>query len=289
MIKLVERISVIPLINTSYTGFTKSEKKVADIVLKDPQSIIYSSITDLSEHCEVGEATILRFCKKLGFNGYQSFKMTLAQSLQKEDEVDVQLSDEITKDDSIQDVCKKILNTDICALNETFALIDYKSIEEVVEWLIKAKRIVFFGVGSSAITAQDAKNKFMRITSNVEFSYDSHMQSMIASLMCDKEVAIAFSYSGSTKDTIEMLKTAKKTGAKTVCVTRYGKSPITQYADHVLLIGAKEGPLQGGALSTKIAQLFIIDILYAEYFRKNARISKFNKEKTAEAISDKLY
>ena len=286
---MVERISVIPLINTSYTGFTKSEKKVADIVLKDPQSIIYSSITDLSEQCSVGEATILRFCRKLGFNGYQSFKMTLAQSRQKEDEMEVQLSDNITKGDSIQDMSRKILNTDIFGLNETFALIDYNAIEEVVDGLIKAKRIVFFGVGSSAITAQEAKNKFMRITSNVEFSYDAHMQSMIASLMSDKEVAIAFSHSGSTKDTIEMLKTAKKAGAKTVCVTRHGKSPITQYADHVLLIGAKEGPLQGGSLSTKIAQLFLIDILYTEYFRRNARISKINKEKTAEAISDKLY
>lgn len=286
---MVAKVNVIPLINTNYTAFTKSEKLVADMVLKDPKHVLYTSITDLAEYCGVGETTVLRFCRKLGFKGYQSFKMTLAQSIQPEDDMTEQLSDEITKEDSLMDVCKKILNTDIAAINETYDLLNYEALSKAIDYLVKAKRIVFFGAGSSAITAQEAKNKFMRIIPYVDFTYDSHTQSMAASLMNEEEVAIAFSYSGSTKDTIDVLRTAKNAGAKTICITRFAKSPLTQYSDIVLLSGAKEGPFQGGALSTKMAQLFLMDILYAEYFRRNSEKSRINKEKTAEAISDKLY
>ncbi|MCM0649881.1 MurR/RpiR family transcriptional regulator [Clostridium swellfunianum] len=286
---MIEKVNVIPLINTSYNTFTKSEKKVADIVLKNPKEALYTSITDLAEHCEVGETTVLRFCRKLGFTGYQSFKMTLAQSIQSEGDVDDQLTDEITNEDSLIDVCKKVMNTNIAAINETFDLINYEALEVAIDYMVNAKRIVFFGAGASAITAHEAKNKFMRIVPYVDFTYDSHTQAMVASLMSEDEVAIAFSYSGSTKDTAEVLKTARNVGAKTICITRFAKSPITQYSDVVLLSGAKEGPLQGGALSTKMAQLYLVDILYAEYFRRNIEKSRLNKEKTAEAISDKLY
>lgn len=286
---MVEKMNVMSLINTSYMAFTKSEKKVADCVIKDPEGILYSSVTDVGELCHVGDATVLRFCRKLGFNGYQSFKMTLAQSIQREDQVGEELSHEITRKDSLQDVCKKVLSININAMNETFSLLDFENIEKTVAFMMKAKRIIFFGVGASSITAMEAKHKFMRINPYVEASFDAHAQSMIASLMNEKEVAIAFSHSGSSKDTIDILKTAKEAGAKTICITRYAKSPITQYADVVLLHGAKEGPLQGGAMSTKIAQLYLVDILYAEYFRKTDKLSLQNKEKTAEAISDKLY
>lgn len=286
---MVERINVIPLINTNYNAFTKSEKKVADMVLKNPKEALYTSITDLAEHCEVGETTVLRFCRKLGFTGYQSFKMTLAQSIQSDDDMTEQLTDEITKEDSLVDVCRKVMSTNIAAINETFDLINYKALQTAIDYMIMAKRIVFFGAGASAITAHEAKNKFMRITPYVDFTYDSHSQAMVASLMNEEEVAVAFSYSGSTKDTTDVLKTARSVGAKTICITRFAKSPITQYSDVVLLSGAKEGPLQGGALSTKMAQLYLVDIIYAEYFRKNVERSKCNKEKTAEAISDKLY
>ena len=284
-----EKSNILPTINTCYNTFTKSEKKVAELVIKDPKHILYSSITDLADEAEVGETTVLRFCRKIGFNGYQSFKMTLALSMQIEDGMAEQLSDEITKEDTLSEVSKKILNVNIAALNETFELLDYEELNIAVDYLLEAKRIVFFGVGASAVTAYEAKNKFVRIRPYVEATFDSHMQSMIASLMGSEEVAVGFSYSGSTKDTVDVMKLAKNAGAKTICITRFAKSPITQYADVVLLVGAKEGPLQGGALSTKMAQLYMIDIIYAEYFRRNSELAKENKEKTSSSISDKMY
>lgn len=286
---MVEKINVIPIINTNYLSFTKSEKKVAEVVLRDPNQILYTSITDLAYEAGVGETTILRFVRKLGFEGYHGFKMSLALGIQQENEMSKQLGDEILDEDTIHDVCRKVLNADMHALDETLRLMDYKALDRAVEYIANAKKIVFFGVGASSISAQEAKGRFLRITPNVEASYDSHMQSMMASLMGEDEVAVAFSYSGSTKDTIDIVKNAKKSGAKVICITRYAKSPITKYADVALLLGAKEGPYQGGALSTKIAQLYLIDILYTEYFRRNKEASKANKEKTVEAISSKLY
>lgn len=286
---MVDVTNVVALINSHMNAFTNSELKVAEFILKDPKPVIYTSITDIAYQVKVGEATVLRFCRKLGFKGYQSFKLTLAQGLEKADEMYKELYDEITKNDSEEEVCKKILNKSILSLNETFDLIDYKSIKKVVNYMIKAERIFFFGVGDSAVTAMDAKARFIRVTNKADAVMDSHFQSMQASLLTKKDLAIAFSHSGSTKDTVEILKKAKKCGAKTVCITHFSKSPITNYADELLLIGVNENPLQGGAITSKIAQLYLIDILYVYYYMMTAQESIFNKEKTAEAITDKLY
>ncbi len=281
--------NIIALINSNMKAFTNSEYKVAELVLKDPKSVIYTSITDMADQAQVGEATVLRFCRKLGFKGYQSFKVTLAQGVEKADEMYKELYEEITKNDSEEEVCKKVLSKSTMALNQTFDLLDYNAIRKAVDFMIKANRILFFGVGGSCVTALDAKARFMRITPKVDMVSDNHLQAMQASLLTKKDVAIAFSHSGSTKDTVDILKTAKSTGAKTVCITHFSKSPITNYADVVLLIGVNENPFQGGAMATKIAQLYLIDILYTEYFRKTAEASSINKEKTASIITDKLY
>lgn len=286
---MVDVINIVALINSHINAFTNSELKVAELVLKDPKPIIYTSITDVAYQAQVGEATVLRFCRKLGFKGYQSFKLTLAQGMEKADEMYKELYDEITKNDSEEEICKKVLNKNILSLNETFDLIDYKSIKRVVNYMIKAERIYFFGVGDSAVTALDAKARFMRVNNKVDAIMDSHFQSMQASLLTKNDIAIAFSNSGSTKDTVDILKMAKKSGAKTVCVTHFSKSPITNYADELLLIGANQSPLQGGSITSKIAQLYLIDMLYVSYYLKTAQESVSNKEKTAEAISDKLY
>jgi DNA-binding MurR/RpiR family transcriptional regulator len=111
---------------------------------------------------------------------------------------------------------------------------------------------------------------------------------MTASLMTDRDVAVIISYSGSTKDTIEVARAVKEAGAKTICITRFVKSPLTAYSDITLLCGANEGPLQGGSLSAKIAQLYLLDVLYFEYFKRTFDISVANKEKTAKAVVEKL-
>ncbi|EHQ60223.1 RpiR family transcriptional regulator [Paenibacillus dendritiformis C454] len=270
-----------------YNSFTNTERKVADYILEHTRSVIYMSITDLADACDVGESSIFRFCKSLNFKGYQEFKIALAHSITVENEIP-QLTEQIGMDDTIEQVASKVLTTNVNAINETYDLLKADDIEKAIEYMVQAERIHFFGVGTSLITALEAKNKFMRITKKTECSFDSHLQMMSAALMTERDVAVMFSYSGSTKDTIEVAKKAKEKGARIISITRFVKSPLTTHSDVTLLCGANEGPLQGGSLSAKIAQLYLLDVLYVEYFKRTYQESIDNKESTANAVIEKL-
>ncbi|MBO0600705.1 MurR/RpiR family transcriptional regulator [Sporosarcina sp. E16_3] len=281
------KIDILALIHSRYHSFTNTEKKVADYILENTKSVIYMSITDLADICDVGESSIFRFCKTLKLRGYQEFKIALANNNTLEYEMP-QLSSKITMQDTIDELSSKILATTVNALTETHNLININDVSEAVDMIIKGDRIHFFGVGASLMTALDAKNKFMRITNKTECSIDSHLQIMSASLMTKNEVAVLISYSGSTKDTIEVAKVAKERGANIISITRFAKSPLTSYSDITLLCGANEGPLQGGSLSAKISQLYLLDLLYTEYFKRTNKESSNNKASTANAVIEKM-
>lgn len=276
-------------IHANYSIFTKAEKKVADFILVNSQDVLYMSITDLADACDVGDTSVFRFCRALQFHGYQEFKMTLAQNVNSEDGGVPQLSGEINITDSIEEMAKKVLSTNVSALNETYDMIKENDISLAVNYMLNARKIVFFGVGASLITAMEARNKFMRIIPNVECIFDTHLQTMTAALMTKDDLAVTISYSGSTKDTVDIAKLCRSIGVKVISITRFGKSPLTSYSDLTLLNGANEGPLQGGSLSAKISQLYLLDVLYVEYFRKTFENSKINKKKTSSAVTNKLY
>lgn len=278
---------ILRIMDENYEKFTKLEKKVADFVVENSQKVLYTSITDLAEMCGVGDTTVFRFCKALNLNGYQDFKMLLAQDIANTNGAN-DIVGTVELQDDVKTICEKALSTNIAALNETFNLLDFNSVARAVELMTLAKRIHFFGMGSSGLIALEAKQKFMRIIPNVEFVSDCHMQYMAASLLDSKDLAIIISYSGSTKDMIEVHKLAKQNGCKTICITRYARSPITNFADIVLQCGSNEGPMDGGASSTIMVQLYIMEILYLQYFMKNFAECKANKSKTTESISSKL-
>ena len=279
---------ILARIEENYVKFTKLEKKVADFVFDNPQKVLYTSITDLADMCGVGDTTVFRFCKALNLNGYQDFKMLLAQDIANTNGANNIIVGTIDIQDDVKTICEKALTTSIAALNETYNILDFDAVSKAVEYMSLAKRIHFFGMGSSGLIALEAKQKFMRIIPNVEFVSDCHMQYMAASLLDSKDLAIIISYSGSTKDMIEIHKLAKQNGCKTICITRYARSPITNFADIVLQCGSNEGPLDGGASSTIMVQLYIIEILYLQYFMRNNAECKLNKSKTTESISSKL-
>jgi len=281
-------VTIFSIINSKYNNLTATEKKVADYVLENSRSVVYMSITDLADACGVGESSIFRFCKSLSYKGYQEFKIALAHSTTVENEIP-QLTDKVLMNDTIEQVASKVLSTNISALNETFSLLDIRKIDKAIDYLVEAERVLFFGVGSSLMTAMEAKNKFMRITNKTECSIDSHLQMMSAALMTKRDVAVIISYSGSTKDTIDVAKKAKERGATIISITRFEKSPLTSYSDLSLLCGANEGPLQGGSLSAKISQLYLLDVLYVEYFKRTYEESILNKESTAAAVTEKLF
>ncbi|MCM3765097.1 MurR/RpiR family transcriptional regulator [Neobacillus niacini] len=280
-------VDIFSLIRSRYNAFTNTEKKVADYILEHTKDVLYMSITDLADACNVGESSVFRFCKTMNLKGYQEFKIVLAHSIS-QGEGTPQLSGEITMQDSVEELSSKILTTTVSALTETRNLLNEKDISKAIDYMIAADRIHFFGVGASLMTAMEAKNKFIRITNKTECSLDSHLQIMSAALMTPKDVAVLISYSGSTKDTIDVAKVVKERGAKIISITRFAKSPLTSYADITLLCGANEGPLQGGSLTAKISQLYLLDLLYVEYFKRTFNQSAHNKELTANSVIEKM-
>jgi DNA-binding MurR/RpiR family transcriptional regulator len=275
-------------IRSRYNTLTKAEKKVADYILADPRSMLYLSITDLAEACGVGDTSVFRFCRDLDLKGYQAFKMAVAQSVSADDEAPKTPGND-TEADSLTDMIRKMLNTCVGALKETSDLISGQQIAEAVRWMADAAHIHFYGVGASMITALDGYHKFMRILPKASMTIDSHLQAMSAALLTEKDLAIIVSYSGSTKDTVEIARIAKSRGARVICITRFIKSPLTSFSDLTLLCGANEGPYQGGSMSARIAQMFLLDVLYMAYYRQTHEQSKANRALTTDSITDKLF
>lgn len=267
-------------------SFTKSEQKVASIVLQQTDSVIYYSVIDLAEKAGVGETTVLRFCRKIGFRGYQEFKLALAQELVTPAK---NLHGEVGEHDTPDIIAQKVTATNHQAISDTSALLDGEQIERCVELLQKAGTIHFYGVGTSAVTAQDAKYAFMRIGLRVDAMSESHLQAMAAATLGPGDVAIGLSVSGSTKDTIDSLKVAKQAGATTICMTHYRRSPITNVADMTLLTAAQEGPLQGGSLAAKIAQLHVLDVICTTLAMLTKEKALLYKERTAKAVLERKY
>ena len=274
-------------VKLAYNQFTKAEKKVASYILQNPREVLFMSITDLAEACDVGDTSVFRFCKTMELKGYQEFKMMLSLGLRDQENNEGEFTGAISLADSFPELAKKVLNTNVSALTETYSLLDETVFSNVIDVLHKAKRITF-GVGASLLTALKATNKFLRIEPKVYCIQDSHMQAMAASMLGPEDAAVLFSYSGATKDTIHLAELAKGAKASVICITPVMKSPLTSYADFTLLCGANEGPLQGGSTSAEISQLFLVDMMYSEYYRRYFDMCSKNNEKTSGAVIDKL-
>lgn len=271
--------------------FTKAEKKVADYILQHPRDVLFMSITDLADACQVGDTSVFRFCKTMGLQGYQEFKMNLSLSMDadpmKEDVGDLQSADLLEAD--AQHVVDHVLQTNISALRDTAALLKVEELSKAVDWLVEAREVHFFGVGSSMLTAMEGVAQFMRVTGKVRCTMDAHMQAMSAALMTPRDVAVVISYSGSTKDTIHVAELAKHAGARVIAITRFVKSPLTSFADLTILCGANEGPLQSGSTSGKVSQLFLLNLLFTGYYRRTNEDSTSHNQMTSRAVVDKLY
>lgn len=272
-------------IHTYLPSLTRSEQKVAEIVLANTDDLMYYSVTELADFAGVGETTVMRFCRKIGFNGYQDFKLSLAQNVGVR-RTDGQHEDE---DEDHGDFVKMIYETNVNILKSSMSLLAKENLMQAIEWIDEARHVQFFGVGASGITALDAKNRLLRIGRRSEAATDSHIQAMMAVSMSEGDVAFGISVSGSTIDTNNMLMKAKENGAKVIAITNYAKSPITAIADIVLLTAGKEMPLEGGSIGAKISQLFIIDLICEGLARRNVVLTKQMKEKTARAVIDRSY
>ena len=273
----------IAIIKSCYPSLSKTEKKVADYILKERGKIIYQTLLEISQNIEVGEATIIRFVRKIGFSGFQDLKFEIA----KENNNDIDSngnSVDNNYDSYVDENAERIAQTII----NTKSTLDKDNLKLAVKMTTEAKRVFFYGVGASGFTANEAQDRFMRLGVIGNSVIDPHFQSMYSSISNSQDVIIVFSISGYTKDIIEALKIAKQENTKIIAITSYILSPVAQLADCVLLTSAKENPLEGGSFTGKISQLYIIDLLCSEYLMQNKKSASLQKQKTAEAVVSKV-
>ncbi len=275
-------------ISHKYARMTKTEKKIADFVLSSPKEALSATITDLAKFCNVGETSVFRFCRTLNLKGYQDFKLSLALSSSSSEAVYKKDNISILSTKNCEETAVKVLETYNLALSQAFEHLNFNSIPKVVELILSSRSVNLFGFGGSGTSAAEGRNKFMKILPNINFTHDSHIQLTQAALLSQDDLAIIFCNSGITKDCIEIAKICHKNSAKVVFVTMFQKTPALEYTDILLLCGAHEGPLEGGSIAAKTAQLFLIDILYAECFKKLGEQALDNKKKTSQVIIEKM-
>ena len=239
-----------------YKSLGAAEKKIADWIAENPGKIISLSIVDLAEKCKCSEATIVRFSRKVGLEGYQDLKIALAS------ESKTTVSTSISADDTAIQMFDKACNEIYCSLELTKKALDPDALAVAADAICKAGKIALFGLGNSASVALDASHKFIRAGLNATACSDNHMQMIVASHLAEGDVAIGVSHSGSSKDIVEALKVAKEHGATTIAITNVGKSPIDKVSDVVLHTSSAETDYTILALNSRIAQLAIIDTLY---------------------------
>ena len=276
-------------IKSHYNTFTRAEKHIADYVLSSAKNVLYMSITELANACDVGDTSVFRFCRHLGKSGYQDFKVDLAQAVSEAHSMPVLSNCIVNRSDSTDVMIQKVLNNNIAVLKETYQLIDPETLATTTRWLGEADRICFFGVGASSASAMEANNRFLRVCSKTECILDARIQMMRASLMHKNDVAILFSYSGATKETVAIAQAAKDAGAHTVCISRFARSPLAELCDLLYLCGGNEGPLQSGNLSVKTSQLLLMEVLYIAFCQANSDECEQHRQLTTSFLErDKL-
>lgn len=273
-------------IKSAMEDFKPSERAVADFVLRDPERVMQMSVSEAARDSGVGEATIIRFCRALGYKGYQEFKLRLAQDLVEPVEF---IHENISFADTTADLAQKVFQTNIKAVEDTMKAVDPEMVEVAAKALAEAGRVDIYGVGYSSFTALDAKLKFVRLGLIADSYGDAHLQAMAAASLKKGDVAIGISHSGSTKDVVDALASARKSGAATIAITNFSPSPITRASDIVLLTASPESPLGGEVLTSRIAQLCVLDVLSVALAVTLGEGCLELFKKTSEAVKKKRY
>ena len=254
------------MLRTKRDSLTKSGIIVADYLMQHAEDAQYLSISSLAKACGVAEATIFRFCRALGFDGYNEMKIALAKATATAMPVSLKLEPGV----------------------DTRSALDPESVDRAATLLQRARQVFFFGQGGSYILACDIWARFSMLSTKFRTAGDSHMQAIAASLMGPEDVVVFVSYSGATRDMMDSLHLARENGAKVILLTHYSDAPGAALADVVLLCGAKESPLDSGSMPVKLAVLFVANVLVLRYTLDNQELANLSLSRTSRALGSKL-
>jgi len=245
------------LIKEKFETLTKSEKKIGQFILNNKRTIIYGTMETIKKSVDVGDATIVRFSKKLGFAGFNDLKIALAKNELAKNSVN---SSRYFYDD----IADHLVNV----LKDTASLINADDLNEAVHMLSDSNKMYIFGVGHSGEIGKDFSKMLLRVGLIVQAETDPHFQSQMAAIMTKNDLVIGISLSGETKDTYDSLQVARKNGAKVISITNNNLSSIAQISDITLQTSIEEF-LNGGSLAGQLSQLYVCEVLIHGYERQN--------------------
>lgn len=262
-------------IQSLYNSFSDKEKQIADYMLQNPETIVHSTINQVADQLSLADATVFRFCKRLGFKGYQAMKIALASDIIEPIE---DIHETIQESDTEAEIMSKVFQSNKNALTYTQEVLDESTVRQAVQYLLEASELHFYGSGGSGVTAQDGQHKFMRTGLPSHAYTDAHWQVMAASQLKPQDVAIVISHSGANEDVLEAMDVAKEQGARIIAITSYAKTPISQKADLTLQTISRETEYRSEALASRLAELSLLDGLYVNYCIKK-------KDQAQEAVA----
>ena len=243
-----------------------SERKVAKYVSENLNCMVGLSVEELARRSSSSQAAVVRFCKKLGCKGYRDFSIQLVTELAVAQNMSADRGDsynDIQEGADAENVIRNVCRLNIQAIEETLSLMEPEMVEMTADRLFHAQRLDVYAIAASNMVAQDAQQKFMRINKRVTAYADPHLQLSSAASLTPADVAIALSWSGETREVLEAAELAKKNGAFLIAITRYGRVSLAEYADVHFGLSAPEMAIRSGAMSSRIAQMTMIDILFS--------------------------
>jgi len=273
-------ISVIPYIISQKEDLNESQCKIADYVISCPGKIINQTSKEIADTLNLSEATIVRFCQRLGFKGYRDFRLKLAQDQGNNSAFHVPSG--ITRDDDCMEVVKKVMQIEFEDIKFTSDMLNESVILKVLELITNCNKLAFFGVGSSALVASTAKEHFLHYGKSAYAELEGLSQIVLANTLDPGDVAFAISISGMSKVPINAIEVAAKCGAHTICLTQNPTSPLAKISDCVLQVYRKDRSMDDLGTTTRIVHMSLIDALAVAYASQEwdrvAQIASANRE-----------
>ncbi len=272
-------------LQANYSTLRKSEKKIADYLQQHAQERLDFSITELARRLEVSETTVSRFCRVIGLRGFQDLKLSMAASMTAVEEFK-NIPPAIHEGDSTPEIGRKLSESLAGSISKTQQSLNVQDMDKAIDAVARAKQIYLYGIGGSAVIAQAAHHLFTKAGLNCVVYTDGYMQTVSASMLKPKMVALGVSNTGITKHVVDALKIASKKSAFTISLTSDRNSPLAR-ASKICLASPVEymdTPLYGGAIDAKVCQLYLIDLLYLGVLFKLGKPLKRNLKTTAYAL-----
>lgn len=253
----MQSLNLLKSIADAKTNLRKSEQKVADYVLENPSDVIHMRIVDLASEANVSEPTVVRFCRALNYDGFQDFKLTLAQGLASNANFE-QFS--LNSKDTVSEFKQKIFDSTVGNMMRVREELDADTLESAIDAIVNASRLELYGFGASAPVCDDAQHKFHRLKLSASAYSDPHMQMISATTLTENDVVIAISQTGRTKDLLHAVKLVKEAGVTVISLCP-SNTPLADMASISIHIDLEEDKDLSTLMSSRVVHLVVIDVL----------------------------